>query len=261
MTNAYTIPSLKIVTLGQFAVWRGNERLPDKVWGRIKALRLFQYLLTNRRSFISRERIVADLWPELDEAKGDRDFKVALNALNSALQPDRAARSLSAYITRQGTSYGLNRDAPIELDVVQFESGILAGSQAERPFPLQSIIHYRNALNLYHGDYLPDTVYEDWTSAERERMSTLFLSSATRLARLLFQENETVEAVVWCQRVLEMDSCSEAAYRLLMQAHMVNGDRPLAIKTYQKCRSVLEEELGIEPMPETVDVYKKIVNG
>ena len=56
---------------------------------------------------------MVDLWPELDAVRADRDFKVALNALNEALQPDRPARSLSVYMARQGTSYGLNLEANI----------------------------------------------------------------------------------------------------------------------------------------------------
>ena len=36
-----------------------------------------------------------------------------------------------------------------------------------------------------------------------------------------------------------------------MQAYLKKGNRPMAIKTYQQCARILDEEFGIEPLPET----------
>jgi two-component SAPR family response regulator len=38
---------------------------------------------------------------------------------------------------------------------------------------------------LYQGDYLPDALYEAWAAEERERLATLFLETADRLADML----------------------------------------------------------------------------
>ncbi|MEW5987461.1 MAG: BTAD domain-containing putative transcriptional regulator [Chloroflexota bacterium] len=260
-TPAPSGASLSVQTLGHFAVWRNGQRLPDNAWGREKARRLFQYLLTYRPRFTTRERIVDDLWPELDGERADRDFKVALNALNTALEPDRNTRSPSSYVARQGTSYGLNPDAPIRVDVDDFEAGLAAGSQVETADRPRALALYRAALDTYKGEYLPDSLYEDWASAERERLTALYLSAATRLASLLLEEGAIVEAVLWSQRVIAIDPCWEEAYRLLMRGHVTNGNRPLALRVYKQCRAALAEELGIEPMAETMRLYEQIVVG
>lgn len=252
---------VRVQTLGRFAVWRDGVLLPETAWGREKARQLMMYLVTNNGRFLPKEQIVDELWPELPPKKADRDFKVALNALNTALQPERPLRSLSAYIARQGTSYGLDTTAPLQLDVQQFEAGLTSGSQQEKDAPANAIAHYQGALQLYQGDYLPDALYEDWASSERERLALLYLSGATRLARLLLAAGETVEMVLWCQRVLAIDPCWEEAYRLLMQGHMKNGNRPLAIKTYQQCQTVLDRELGIPPMAETTRLFATVIGG
>ncbi|MCI0395938.1 MAG: bacterial transcriptional activator domain-containing protein [Chloroflexi bacterium] len=255
------VGELYVQTLGRFAIWQNGERRPDNVWGRDKARQLFQYLITYRRRFTIKERIMDDLWPALDPDKADRDFKVALNALNTALQPDRPSRTLSVYVARQGASYGLNGEAPIRLDVTEFEDGLAAGSRAEGNDRPGAIAHYQEALKLYQGEYLPDTIYEDWASAERERLAALYLSGATRLARLLLEEGSIVEMLMWCQRVIALDPCWEEAYRLLMRGHMANGNRPLAMRVYRQCRAALAEELGIEPMAETIRLYEQVVAG
>ena len=66
---------LRVQTLGRFAVWRGDEKIPESDWGREKARRLFQYLLSYRQQHIPKERIAGELWPELDVDRADRDFK------------------------------------------------------------------------------------------------------------------------------------------------------------------------------------------
>lgn len=253
-----SVPDLYVQTLGRFTVWRDGERLPERVWQRVTAVRLFQYLLTYRGQYMAKERIMADLWPKLDAGRADRDFKVALNALNRVLQPNRAARAPAVFITRQQMSYGLNAAAPLGLDVGEFEAGLVRASQAERPSPDQAIALYQQALRLYQGDYLPDALYEDWASAERERLSTLYLSAATRLSGLLLNAGETVEMLLWCQRVLRLDPCWEEAYRLLMRGYIANGNRPLALHVYEQCRAALAAELGVEPMAETKRLYKEI---
>ena len=252
---------LRVQTLGQLAIFRGRERLPENAWGREKARHLFQYFITYRQRLITRERIVAELWPDLEFDRAARDFKVALNALNAALEPDRPPRTLSQYVARQGASYGLNPETPIGLDVAEFESGIAAGSRAERRNRRQAIELYRPALQLYQGEYLPDLLYVDWTSVERERLASLFLTAASRLSGLLLEEGETVEMVMWCQKVISIDNCWEEAYRLLMRGHMVNGNRPLAIRAYRQCRQILDDELGLEPMAETTGLYEQILSG
>jgi LuxR family transcriptional regulator, maltose regulon positive regulatory protein len=255
-----SITPLTIQTLGQFVVTRDKERLPDNAWGREKARQLFQYLITHRQHFTAKERIIDDLWPELDPERADRDFKVALNALNSALQPDRAGRGLSIYIARQGTTYGLEPAAPVLVDVDEFQAQFTAASQAENNHPGHAVRHYRQALQYYRGDYLPDTLYQDWASAERERLATLYLTAATRLAGLLLAENEIMEMTFWSQLVIAADSCWEEAYRLLMRGHMASGNRPLALRVYQQCRTALAEELGIEPMAETTRLFEQIAS-
>ncbi|MEZ4681674.1 MAG: bacterial transcriptional activator domain-containing protein [Caldilineaceae bacterium] len=42
-------------------------------------------------------------------------------------------------------------------------------------------------IKLYHGDYLPERRYEDWTSAEQERLQLLALNTMTTLANYCCQ--------------------------------------------------------------------------
>ena len=80
-------------------------------------------------------------------------------------------------------------------------------------------------------------------------------------AWLLLADGDAIEAISWGQKVLALDPCWEDAYRLLMRAHMANGNRPTAVRAYQQCVQALGEELGIEPMEETIALYEQVQRG
>jgi two-component SAPR family response regulator len=249
---------LRVQTLGGFRVWCYGAEIATTAWGREKAIHLFQFFITVRRQFVHKEQIIDRLWPEIELEKGDRDFKVALNAINKALEPNREAREESRFTHRYGLAYGLNFEN-VWLDAEVFEQLIAAGNQAnmERN-PARAIDCYATAVHLYHGDYLPERRYEDWTSAERERLQLMALNTMTVLASLLI-ERAPLESLRLAQRVLSIDPVWEDAYRLQMRAFAAQRNRPMALKTYEKCVAVLNEEFGVEPLPETTALYQQIL--
>lgn len=252
--------ALRVQTLGGFRVWRRDSEIATTAWGREKALHLFQFFVTARRQFVHKEQIIDRLWPDIDIDRGDRDFKVALNALNKALEPDRNPREEAQFTHRYGLAYGLNFDS-VWLDAEAFEQLVTTGNQAlSEPAPrLQVAIDcYAAAVRLYGGDFLPERRYEDWTSAERERLQLLALNTMTALGELLLTRTP-LESLRLAQRVLAVDPVWEDAYRLQMRAFAVQRNRPLALKTYEACVRVLKEEFGVEPLPETTELYEQIL--
>ena len=51
----------------------------------------------------------------------------------------------------------------------------------------------------------------------------------------------------------------DSGYRLLMQAQSAAGNDAEALRTYERCRALLSEELGAYPSPETEAVYLEIL--
>jgi two-component SAPR family response regulator len=118
----------------------------------------------------------------------------------------------------------------------------------------------RQALALYEDDYLPDSLYEDWSAAERQRLRHLYLTTAERLARHLLQAGSWEEAIQVCRAILARDNCWEAAYRLLMQIYAIQGNQTLLHSTYQRCAATLQEELAVEPSPSTQTLFEQLKN-
>ena len=245
--------AIRIYTLGNFVLYRNQEKIENKEWGRDKTIQLLQYLISYRqRNALHKEKIMDHLWKDWN----DRDFKVAMHGINKVLEPNRPSRSEAVFITRQGVSYLLDLDK-VWIDVEALEKYIIIGNSAFGKDNSLAKKAYDNAINLYKGSYLPNRIYEDWTSEEREKSQLLILGAYITLAEILLKENP-IESIRLTQKALAIDNTWEDAYRIQMQAYLEKGNRPQAIKAYMKCEVILEEEYGISPLPETKKLLKQI---
>jgi DNA-binding SARP family transcriptional activator len=141
--------------------------------------------------------------------------------------------------------------------VEALEKYIIIGNEAFTSDNSISKTAYKAAIDLYKGSYLPNRIYEDWTSEEREKTQLSILGAYVTLAEILVDENP-LESIRLAQKALAIDNTWEDAYRIQMKAYIVKGNRPQAIKTYMKCEVILEEEYGISPLPETKKLLKQI---
>lgn len=250
---------LRVYALGAFRVLRGEVEVEPRDWQRDKARQLFQLLLTVRGQWLQRDEIVERLWPALSPDAAQRDFKVALNALNRALEPGHATDAPFAFVVRDGPSYRLRPEADLWLDAAQFEHKCLQADQFAGVTRVAAIEPLQSALDLYAGNYLPEALYDDWAGGERERLLSLFLRAADKVAGLLVEGGRYAEALDVCRRILSYDPCWERAYRWMMLAYAHTGDRTLALRTYRRCADTLQSELGVEPAPATAALYTRIL--
>jgi LuxR family maltose regulon positive regulatory protein len=250
---------LRIRTLGAFSVWRGDQEVRDRDWRSSKARQLFQLLLTERGRTLPRDLVLEALWPEMESDAAANNLRVTLNRLSKAIEPDRPDGAPPAYILQQGDTYGFNAASEFQIDAADFADAVAEGQRAiRRGQRAAAIAAFRTAMSLYGGPYLPDNMYEDWTVVERERLSMLFNDAAIRLGTLLLDEGLAHDAIGLGWRVLENDRAHEDAYRLLMRAHASLGERSTALRLYARCTAMLQEELGVEPMPETTMLYNTL---
>ncbi|HET9221444.1 MAG TPA: BTAD domain-containing putative transcriptional regulator, partial [Roseiflexaceae bacterium] len=239
--------TLRVQAFGQLRVWRGGEALAPGAWQRKKAAQLFGLLVTNRHRWLLREQICHWLWPEEDQATAQNQFKVTLNALNTALEPARPPRTSPFYIRRQGSAYRFCPPDGVWLDVAEFEAHVdssitrlttssedsaqLALAQA----PDRARKDLAAAVALYQDDYLSEYLYEDWAREERERLLSRYLQAATSLAELLARQNRLPQVIQFCELILARDPCWEPAYGILMRAYASQGNRRQAFATYDRC--------------------------
>lgn len=251
-------PQLQVYTLGQFSAVRPDgQAIKSKDWGRDKTIQLFQFLITTRHQrALHKEQIINRLWPESDKKSGDRDFKVAMHGINKIIEPGKSSRTEAKYIIRQGLTYQLASEN-IWIDSDALELHIAEGNQQLKSDPEFAKQALYKAIDLHKGNYLPNRLFADWCAEERERIQVITLAAYITLAELSLADNPA-ESIRLSQQALLIDDTWEDAYRIQMEAYALKGNRPLAIKTYQKCKKVLAKEFGIEPLPITKNLLTSI---
>lgn len=252
---------LRVQTLGAFRVWRGDHEIEAREWQRDKARQLLQALIAHRSRWLQREELAEMLWPHLAPEAAIRDFKVALSALYRVLEPSRS-EATSSFIARDGSAYRLRPTADIWLDCAELSAGCADGLRLlDQGRTEAGIQRLQAALQLYHGDFLPDALYESWAEAERERLRNTFLRSADRLAQALAEQGRNEEVIALAERMLAHDNCWERAYRLLMLAYARQGNRAAALRVFQRCVDNLARELEVEPAPITLALAERLRAG
>ncbi|MDU2065068.1 MAG: BTAD domain-containing putative transcriptional regulator [Sporomusaceae bacterium] len=255
---------LRIKTLGPLQLWRYGEEVASREWRRGSSRQLLGLLLTERNCLVSKERIMCELWPEVNQQTALRNFKAALHDLLAVLEPLRRPRSPSSYIIRKGSCYQLLSENMV-IDVSCFETDLAKGMRLaeesltdddqDKNQKAQMIL--ANALKGYEGEYLAGESGSDAVQKERERLRTLAVNGAELLALLHMKRQEYEQALSWSQWILRQDICWEKAYQFMLELYGKQANQVMLVRTYQRCVDVLETELSVTPSPETVKLFRR----
>ncbi|WP_088007002.1 BTAD domain-containing putative transcriptional regulator [Indiicoccus explosivorum] len=253
---AYPGYRLLIRLLGPFSVSLGGQAAEPVKWQRDKAKDIFIYLFLNRERYVPKEELLDKLFCG-NPAQADRNFKVALNALLNALEPDRPSRRDAFFITRHQSMYRFNPEAGWSCDLTEFTAVMDQGMQEKDPLAAHSLL--LRAEKLYRGTFFCEREPEEWYRFERERYEQQYLLVLERLAQLTTRLQRYDETIHWAEKLLRTDHTWEEAYRLLMYAYYQKNSRPQAIRWYERCTDMLDREFGIEPMETTDKMYEIII--
>jgi DNA-binding SARP family transcriptional activator/pimeloyl-ACP methyl ester carboxylesterase len=116
------------------------------------------------------------------------------------------------------------------------------------------------ALEILARPFLPGESGA-WVEAVRLEMRALYVRALEAAADVRAGAGNAAGAVELAQEVIGLEPFRESGYRRLMQLHLDAGDRAEAVRTYEQCRRVLAEELGVDPASETHDLYISALRG
>ncbi|MBK9053654.1 MAG: hypothetical protein IPL78_22955, partial [Chloroflexi bacterium] len=112
------------------------------------------------------------------------------------------------------------------------------------------------------GFTLPDCpAFDEWQFLQTEALRRDLSWALDKLVHVYEARNDLAQAIVYAQRRVGLDPLHEPAQRRLIALYGRNGQRAEAHRQYQTCERLLAEELGIEPEPETKQLYEQIRQG
>ncbi|MGQ9586672.1 MAG: tetratricopeptide repeat protein [Anaerolineae bacterium] len=239
--------TLRVYALGPTQVFLHSEPVLLSRWASVRTRELFYFLLAHPEG-VRRDQVGELFWPDLPASKMNSVFHTVLYRLRRALFSDCVVYDDGRYRFNEAVSWWY--------DARVFERLLDRAKEAEDPD--EQIELYQEALALYRGDYLEE-FYSDWCLQERERLRERFMTSAMALADLYYERKSPELSIGVCQSVLARDRYQERAYHRLIRCYAAMGDRAAAIKAYRQCVELLREDLGLDPMPETEELYRQIL--
>jgi len=249
---------LQVALFGGVRITHNNWRTEVTVTREIQAL--LAYLLLQRHRGHSREVLAGIFWGEQNLGKARGSLNTALWKLKKALEPRGIPAGTYLKITHSG-EVGFNRESRHWLDVDVFEGKI--SSILTCPFQTVGEIHIvdlEKVLELYKGELL-EGFYRDWALRERERLRAMYVKSLIYLLQYCEFHGAYEQAIAYGQQILDLDPLREEIHREIMRLHLENGQRALALRQYEICRSTLAKELGISPMEDSQALYTQIFKG
>lgn len=252
VTTLPTSYTLVIQALGEPVVYLRQE--PITRWRMARAMELCFYLLDCGRP-IRKETIITDLWSEVDE-QTTRTFYSTIYYLRQALGGE-------SVIVAKGGTYTLRLEAlygnSVWYDIAVFLSSQSQAKRAldEQQDPLARTSYLRMA-DLYRGDYV-QPFYSDWTTTRRDELRRAYLDARQQLALIAWRAEEFDESIVHWQHILAVDNWSEEAHYGLMRCYMRQGKRGLALRQYQRCKDIMEQEFGTTPKASIQNLYQRLM--
>jgi DNA-binding SARP family transcriptional activator len=108
------------------------------------------------------------------------------------------------------------------------------------------------------ADLLPGW-HEDWVQLERERFRQLRLHALEAFCQHLLAHGRFAEAVAAASTAVSIDPLRESGIRMLVTAHLAEGNPSEAVRTFRSHERQLQRELGLRPTRRLLDLVEPLV--
>ena len=203
---------------------------------RLRALLVL--LLASANEVVSTDRLIDELW-------GAEPPRASTNALQYHVSQLRKALAPADPIETRDRGY-LIRVEPDRLDLLRFEQ-LLADAHNAAPENAARIL--QEALGLWRGPALADLRREQFAEAEIRRLDELRLIAIERRIEADLALGLRAELVGELEALSRLHPYREVLRAQLMLALYGSGRQTEALGVYRETRSLLVDELGIEPGP------------
>ena len=216
-----------------------------------KSLALLIYLVVEG-GMHSRDKLMTLLWPERPAEKANATLRTTLSRLRKSLKP--AGEFLISAGGRVGFDFAKSND----IDLLRL-------ARVAQPEIADSVLNI--ILTLDRGEFLEGFALSDapefdtWATVQGETCRRQVEMVYDRYSQYLLNTHNNAAAVETAVRWVARAPLSEQAYRRLMAAQALSGQRSAALQTYEQLEATLQEELGLEPSRETAVLADNIGRG
>ncbi|HTK30736.1 MAG TPA: tetratricopeptide repeat protein [Candidatus Saccharimonadaceae bacterium] len=247
-----TPAAARLVLHGPARLEVGGRPLPASAWRTQRAFQMLVYLALHPRG-ATRDVLLERFWPGRQAAAGRRNLHPTLSYVRSVLP-----RAEAAPILREGERYFLNPAYPMTCDAWDVDHALDAARRAEDDHARRAALERAIAQS---GGLFLEGFYEDWAdelqARERDRTCKVLLE----LGALCAGAGDFEPALAHFRRALERDPYREGTCLAVMECEVRLGNQRAAMVEYERLKTLLRGEVGVEPLPETEESVRELLRG
>ncbi|MFE6887702.1 BTAD domain-containing putative transcriptional regulator [Streptomyces sp. NPDC057694] len=242
---------MRIDVLGAVQAWHDDGR-PVPLGGP-RHREVLGRLVAARGRMVPTDVLIEDLWA-VPPAGALGALRTFVAALRRAIEPDRAPRTTSRVLVTQGPGYLLRLPGEA-VDVHRFEDAVAAARRSP-----DEAAGLGEALALWRGPAYADLPDSLWLQQERTRLEELRLQGLELRADALLTSGAGADLVAELGGHVAEHPWREPAWGLLARALYRDGRPAEALDTLRRARTMLGEQLGLDPGPRLRRLESDILN-
>ncbi|MGB1253064.1 MAG: BTAD domain-containing putative transcriptional regulator [Candidatus Promineifilaceae bacterium] len=252
--------STHLTLFGGFSAHRNNLQEPIHLrTDKIRAL--LAYLAVEADRPHRRDTLATLFWPTMSDSIAKRNLRQSLHRMKQAIAlPDGWIEMTRQTVMLHGTQ--------VASDVTQFEQIIHACEvqQQDQPHTNEKALKQLNtAVQLYSGEFLQGIHIDDalgfteWLTVRRERYHQQTLTALHLLSDACLRRKSYDKANGYAQKQLRLEPWQESAHRQAIRAFAFQGQRAAAFAQFERCKTVLQAELGVSVSAETAHLHSQLL--
>jgi ATP/maltotriose-dependent transcriptional regulator MalT/DNA-binding SARP family transcriptional activator len=243
---------LFVRSFGKLTVRRGDWEGPALGISKRRERALLGHLVAHFGESISRDSVLEALWPETTASAAFNSLNQTLFQLRRVIDPDYRDGMSPPYILTTAESIELNPDL-IRVDWMELTHrlpSLLADGD--------STTGARFAIRMIRGQFLSESLYDDWSVTPRQRVHRMMRGALISLTANEALGPDTRAALAEC--LVLLDEYDETAHIFLARALAASGRRVAALRTLRRLAARLSDE-AIDPSDDLMREITELGNG
>ena len=206
---------------------------------------------------MSRARLAAMLWPDAGDVDARGRMRRLLHELSSRVGPN-------ALVTDRQT-VALANDVCAATDLASLRRSLAQGLyRSTEDASEESFAALEHAARLAAAEFAEGLALDEcdelsaWLQRQRESLRQARAQALAQIVTWLENAQQHDRALHHAQDLVAIDSLNEAAQRRLIRLYAAAGQPRAALQQFERCRQILNEELGVEPEAATLQVADEI---
>jgi SARP family transcriptional regulator, regulator of embCAB operon len=218
----------------------------------------FAYLACERERAVTRHELAQAIWGDALAAAWDSGLTALISKLRSAFS--RIGLDDRAVLTTTDGGYWMQLPPGswVDLEVARrslHNAESAAGAGSFNTAYGDAVV----AATILRRPFLEGSD-EPWVHSRRRILHAQRVRALDCLVDVLAWNDEPALALTHASEAIELEPYRERGYQRLMRLHSQLGDRAQALRVFERCRTLLSEELGVDPSPETMSVHRELLS-